>query len=98
MMVAVGLAGGCDVGELGPGPRVGETADETIGQVFAFRQQALEGNRTGNGAIVKEEVQYSARGQAQPVGHCRVDTPATDASPATAADLAHPAGLVGCEN
>src|SRR5574337_266487 len=98
MMVAVGLAVGSDVDELGPGSRLGKGIYEATGQVFAFCEQPLESDCTRNRAVVKEEVQFSARGQAQLVGRCRVDVSAADAPPGAATDRPHPAGLMGCED
>ncbi len=71
-----------------------ERADEPSGEVIAVFQNILERYGIGYRAVIKEDVNQTARGKVDQVGPGSIDTAATNAFPARSADAARPPGLV----
>ena len=84
VMVAVGLAVGGDVHQLGPVAVLGKCSGQTVGEILPTIQQALEGDGPGNRAVIEEEVDGPAGRQAKQIGHGRIDAAAADVVPLSA--------------
>src|SRR6185369_10010120 len=61
VVMAVGLPVGGDVDQLRPLPGSGEAARQAVGEYFTAVKKLFEGNRLGNGAIVKVDGNASPR-------------------------------------
>jgi hypothetical protein len=68
MMVAVGLAVGRDVHQLGMRAAVVEALEEAIEEPFAAVEQAFEGDLARDDRIVEEQDDRPPRGEAAQVG------------------------------
>src|SRR5207237_4731422 len=88
VMVAVGLAVGCDMNNLRPGSRIRKRGLQTAGQVFSLFEQVLKGDRLGNRAVVKKHRYPPARGQADAVWHGWIDPAAACIAPSATPQLA----------
>ena len=81
--------------ELGAGPAVVEAGQEPGGEGIARREQALEGDRMGDRAVVEEERERPAGGPGPPVGATRVDPPPPTSCHSPSGSAPHPARLLG---
>ena len=55
MVVAVGFTVRSNVNELGPSSAVVKRTDQPLGKAFSALEQTLEGNPSGDRAIIKKE-------------------------------------------
>ena len=92
MMMAVRLAVGGDVHELGVLAAIVEALEEPIEEPLAVVEQPLEGDVVRDDAVVEEQDDRPARGEPAEIGPRRVD-PAGDLLPALRAQLPPPPRL-----
>ena len=100
VMVAVGLAIGSDVHQLGPGAGLlGKGPQQPLRKLFAVIQQALKGHGPRNGSVVEEEIDGSPRGQSQTVNHGGINELVADVLPDRVLPIFRtPLGLIGGED
>ena len=97
-VVAVGLAVGRAVHQLGTLAAIGKHAAQPRGQPVAVLEQVLEGDRARDGPIVEEQRELMAAGPAPEVGAARVHAARRRRLPALGAARPHARRLVGRED
>src|SRR6267142_6605605 len=89
MMMTVGFAIGCDVHELRPVAVLRKSTQQSLRELLAILQQALEGHSLRDGPVVKEQINGSSRRQPAAIGASRVNVCAVDVFPFAAANFSH---------
>ena len=73
---------------------IGEGAQEPSGKLFSVGQQFLKGHGLGDGAVIEEQVDPEARGEAQAISPGRVNPPAAHIRPVASPEPSDLPGLV----
>src|SRR5262249_7765046 len=73
VMVAVCLAVGSYVDQLGPGALFNEGVKQTLGKALSIVEQLCESHAARNRTIVEEQIDGPAGGQTEPVDHRGID-------------------------
>src|SRR3954471_2572664 len=89
MMMTVGFTIGCDVHELRPVALLRKSAQQSLRELLAVLQQALEGHSLRDGPVVKEQINGSSRRQPAAIGASRVNVCAVHVFPFAAANFSH---------
>src|SRR6185369_9570521 len=98
VVMAVGLAVGGDADEFRPLPGGGKAARQAGGKYLAVIKQFFEGNRLGNGTVIKEQGNAPSRRKTCEIGPGRVDPPMGYLMPCCGAELSYLACLMRRED
>src|SRR5579875_2633136 len=94
MVMPVRLSVGCDVHQLRPRTRFGESSHEARGELLAIVEKLLESDCLRDRPVVEEQADLSAAGGFQQISACGINARPVNVLPVTAAKRTERFGLM----